>query len=128
MEYYVETTLESDFKTAVERVKEALKKEGFGVLSEIDIHTTLKEKLDVDFRPYKILGACNPKKAYAALQVENNIGLMLPCNVIVQELQAGKVSVAAIDPVAAMKSVDNDKIEPIASEVREMLARAIQSV
>ena len=120
MEYYIETTLESDFKTAVERVKEALKKEGFGVLSEIDIHTTLKEKLDVDFRPYKILGACNPTKAYATLQVEKNIGLMLPCNVIVQQSQDGKINIAAINPVAAMKSVANDKIEPIAQEVREM--------
>ena len=128
MQYYIETTLETDFETAVERVKAALKTEGFGVLSEIDIHKTFKEKLGVDFKQYKILGACNPAKAYKALQAENNIGLLLPCNVIVQESQSGKIDIAVIDPVVAMESVDNEKIEPIAQEVREMLTRAIRSV
>lgn len=128
MQYYIETTLETDFETAVERVKAALKTEGFGVLSEIDIHKTLKEKLGVDFKRYKILGACNPTKAYKALQAEDNIGLLLPCNVIVQESQSGRINIAVIDPVVAMESVNNEKIEPIAQEVREMLARAMRSV
>jgi uncharacterized protein (DUF302 family) len=128
MKYYIETCLETDFETAVNKVKEALKEEGFGVLCEIDIHEKLKEKLDVDFKKYKILGACNPPKAFEALQVENNIGLMLPCNVIVQESQSGKIDIAAIDPVASMKAVDNENIEPIAREVKEMLTRAIRSL
>lgn len=128
MKYYIETTLDTDFDTAVEKVKEALKSEGFGVLTEIDMHKTLKEKLDVDFKKYKILGACNPAKAFEAVQVEKNIGLLLPCNVIVQESQAGKIDIAAVDPVAAMKSVDNENIEPIAQDVREMLTRAIRSI
>lgn len=128
MKYYIETTLETDFETAVNQVKEALKTEGFGVLSEIDIHEKLKEKLDVDFRKYKILGACNPPKAFEALQAENNIGLMLPCNVIVQESQAGKIDIAAIDPVASMMAVENKNIEPLAREIREMLSRAIRAL
>jgi uncharacterized protein (DUF302 family) len=128
MKYYIETCLETDFETAVNKVKEALKQEGFGVLCEIDIHEKLKEKLDVDFKKYKILGACSPAKAFEALQVENNIGLMLPCNVIVQESQSGKIDIAAIDPVASMKAVDNENIEPIAREVKEMLTRAIRAL
>jgi uncharacterized protein (DUF302 family) len=125
MKYYIETTLEGDFETVVNKVKVALKTEGFGVLTEIDIHEKLKEKLGVVFKKYKILGACNPAKAFEALQVENNIGLMLPCNIIVQESQVGKIDIAAIDPVASMKAVDNKNIEPIACEVRDMLTNAI---
>ncbi len=128
MKYYIETTLDTDFETAVTKVKEALKNQGFGVLSEIDIHEKLKEKLGVDFKKYKILGACNPPKAFEALQVENNIGLMLPCNVIVQESQAGKIDIAAIDPVASMKAVENENIEPIAREIKEMLTRVIRAL
>ena len=97
-------------------------------MSEIDIHEKLKEKLGVDFKKYKILGACNPPKAFEALQVENNIGLMLPCNVIVQESQAGKIDIAAIDPVASMKAVENESIELIAREIKEMLSRVIRAL
>ncbi len=128
MKYYIETTLEIDFETAVNKVKKALNDEGFGVLSEIDIHEKLKEKLDVDFKKYKILGACNPPKAFEALQVENNIGLMLPCNVIVQESQAGKIDIAAIDPVASMKAVENENIELVAKDIKEMLTRVIRAL
>lgn len=128
MKYYIETTLDTDFETAVTKVKEALETEGFGVLSEIDIHEKLKEKLGVDFKKYKILGACNPAKAFEALQVENNIGLMLPCNVIVQESQAGKIDIAAIDPVASMKAVDNENIELIAREIKDKLTKVIRNL
>lgn len=128
MKYYIETTLDTDFETAVKKVKEALENEGFGVLSEIDLHEKLKEKLDVEFKKYKILGACNPRKAFEVLQTENNIGLMLPCNVVVQESQVGKIDVAAIDPIASMMAVDNKNVEPIAREIKEMLTRAIRSL
>ncbi|WP_163324210.1 DUF302 domain-containing protein [Draconibacterium mangrovi] len=129
MKYYIETTIETDFDSAVEKVKEELKKEGFGVLSEIDIHEKLKEKLDVDFRKYKILGACNPPNAFEALKAEEHIGLMLPCNVVVQESsQPGKIMVSAIDPVASMMAVDNSSIEPIAHLIKDKLARAIEQL
>ena len=107
---------------------EELKKEGFGVLTEIDVQTTMKNKLDVNFRPYKILGACNPNFAYQALQAEKNIGLMLPCNVIVQDAGDGKTEVAAIDPLVAMSRVDNPALEPIAEQVRAKLRRVIECV
>ncbi|PWD98357.1 DUF302 domain-containing protein [Marinilabilia rubra] len=128
MNYYIETTLNTDFDSAVEKTKEALSEQGFGVLSEIDIHEKLKAKLGVDFRKYKILGACNPPNAYKALEQENKIGTMLPCNVIVQDLQGGKVEVAAVDPVASMMAVENDKLAPIAQEIRELLKKAIQAL
>jgi uncharacterized protein (DUF302 family) len=107
MSYYFSKTIKIAFEEAVIRVTEELKKEGFGVLTEIDVKETLKKKLGVDFRPYKILGACNPPFAYQALQAEDKIGLMLPCNVIVQEISKGVVEVAAIDPTAVMKGIDN---------------------
>ena len=107
MKYYIEKTTNYSFDEAVEKVTEELKKEGFGILSEINIHEKLKEKLDVDFRKYRILGACNPRKAYEALQFENKIGTMLPCNVIIQELDDGKTEVASVNPVASMLAVDN---------------------
>jgi len=125
MNYYIETTLNTDFNSAVEKTKEALSEQGFGVLSEIDIHEKLKAKLDVDFRKYKILGACNPPNAYKALQQENKIGTMLPCNVIVQEIEDEKTEVAAVDPVASMMAVENDKLAPIAGEIRDLLKKAI---
>jgi len=128
MHYYIETTLNTDFESALEKTKEALKEQGFGVLSEIDIHEKLKEKLDVDFRKYKILGACNPPNAYKALQVDNKIGTMLPCNVIVQELEEGKIEVAAIDPVASMMAVENEEITAIAKDIRALLEKVIKSV
>ena len=128
MNYYIDKKIKSSFEDAVEMVKEALKKEGFGVLSEINVHTTLKEKLNVDFRKYKILGACNPPFAYKALQYENKIGTMLPCNVVVQELGKDEIEVTAVDPVASMMAVDNPQLADIAIEIREKLTRVILSL
>lgn len=128
MKYYIEKTTNYSFDEAVEKVTEELKKEGFGVLSEINIHEKLKEKLDVDFRKYRILGACNPPKAYEALQAENKIGTMLPCNVIVQELEDGKTEVAAVDPVASMQAAENDKVSAIAREIKSKLEKVISSL
>lgn len=127
-QYFFSKTVDSSFGEAIERVTEELKKEGFGVLTEIDVQTTMKNKLDVNFRPYKILGACNPNFAYQALQAEKNIGLMLPCNVIVQDAGDGKTEVAAIDPLVAMSRVDNPALEPIAEQVRAKLRRMIECV
>ena len=128
MAYHFSKIINEDFDTAIARVKEELKKEGFGVLTEIDIQETLKNKLDVDFRKYKILGACNPQFAYEALQAEDNIGTMLPCNVIVQENISGEVNVSAVDPVASMMAVQNDKLGEVANEVREKLSRVIDNL
>jgi uncharacterized protein (DUF302 family) len=128
MKYYFEKTTDYAFEEAVEKVTEELKKEGFGVLTEIDVQATLKKKLDVDFRKYRILGACNPPFAHEALKAENKIGAMLPCNVIVQELDNGKTEVAAVDPVASMKAVDNDKLGEIAGEIRAKLEKVIENV
>jgi len=127
MKYYFEKTTDYAFEEAVEKVTEELKKEGFGVLTEIDVQATLKKKLDVDFRKYRILGACNPLFAHKALQAENKIGAMLPCNVIVQELDNGKIEIAAVDPVASMKAVDNDKLGEIAGEIRAKLEKVIET-
>ena len=123
--YYFEKTMKEDFETAVSKTKEALKSEGFGVLSEIDINEKLKEKLGVDFRRYKILGACNPAYAYKALQKEDKIGVMLPCNVIIQERPNGEIEVAAVDPAASMLSIDNDDLRMIATEIRVKLQNVI---
>ena len=128
MKYYFEKTTNYSFEDAVERVTEELKKEGFGVLTEIDVQATLKKKLDVDFRKYQILGACNPPFAYKALQAENKIGAMLPCNVIVQELDNGKTEIAAVDPLASMLAVQNDKLGGIANEIRSKLEKVIENV
>lgn len=128
MKYYFEKTLNSDFESTVEKTKEALKSEGFGVLSEIDLHETLKAKLNVDFRRYKILGACNPPFAYQALQEEDNIGTMLPCNVIIQEFGKNKVKVTAVDPVASLSAIDNPKIRDIAEKIQEKLKLVIDKI
>ena len=128
MNYYIKTTLNTDFESAVGKTKEALTEQGFGVLSEIDIHEKLKAKLDVDFRKYRILGACNPPNAYKALQIENKVGTMLPCNVIVQELDNNKTEVAAVDPVASMVAIENDKLKEIAADIRDLLDKAIKSL
>ncbi|MFA5419753.1 MAG: DUF302 domain-containing protein [Bacteroidales bacterium] len=125
MKYYIEKTTAYSFDEAVEKVTQELKKEGFGILSEINIHDKLKEKLNVDFRKYRILGACNPPSAYKALQAENKIGTLLPCNVIVQELNNGKTEVAAVDPVASMMAVGNAELESIAKEIRTKLQKVI---
>ncbi|MDA3906147.1 MAG: DUF302 domain-containing protein [Bacteroidales bacterium] len=128
MKYYFEKTLNCSFEEAVKRVTEELKKEGFGVLSEIDVQATLKKKLDVSFKKYRILGACNPTFAYEALKVENKIGAMLPCNVIVQEMEDGKTEVAAVDPVASMQAVENDKLGDVANEIRSKLKKVIENI
>ncbi len=128
MKYYIENSIESDFETAVEKTKASLKKQGFGVLSEINIHDALKEKLDVDFRKYRILGACHPPSAYKALQAEDKIGTMLPCNVIVQETGENRIEVAAVDPVASMMSVENEALKETAEEIRSKLAEAVNTL
>jgi uncharacterized protein (DUF302 family) len=128
MKYYIEKTLDADFENAVELVKKTLKNEGFGVLSEIYVNKTLKEKLDVDFRDYVILGACNPPLAHEALSAEDKIGTMLPCNVIVQALDNGKSEVAAVDPFASMQAVENEKLKDIAKTVKTKLDNVIKAL
>lgn len=129
MEYYISKTLGNiTFEEAIEKTVAALKKEGFGVLTEIDLKATLKKKLDVDFYKYTILGACNPEMAHQALQAENKIGTMLPCNVIVQEREPGKVEVSAVDPAASMMAVESSSLEKIAKDVREKLNQIIESI
>src|SRR5690606_29456890 len=129
MSYYISTTLKNTtFKEAMEKTTAALKQEGFGVLTEIDLKATLKKKLDVDFYNYTILGACNPSMAHQALQAENKIGTMLPCNVIIQEREPGVVEVSAVDPAASMMAVENNSLTAIAKEVRMKLAKAIKSI
>ncbi len=124
--YSFSKTIDLSFDQALEKVTEELKKEGFGILAEIDVKATLKKKLDVDFKPYKILGACNPPFAYKALQAEENIGLMLPCNVIVYVNDNGKTTVAAVDPIASMQAVNNPGLGEIAGEVRGKLKSVIE--
>ncbi len=128
MEYYFSTEVAGGFDEAVAKVKQALKAEGFGVLTEIDAKATLKEKLDVDFRPYVILGACNPPFAYKALSVEDKIGTMLPCNVVVQQKDDGRIEVAAVDPVASMQAVDNPALQEVAETIRAKLRSVIASL
>lgn len=128
MKYYFTKKIHADFELAVKKTEEALKSEGFGVLSVIDIHEKLKEKLNVDFHKYRILGACNPPLAYKALQKENKIGTMLPCNVIVQELSENEIEVTAVDPVASMMAVENEELSDTAQEVRQKLMKVIEMV
>jgi uncharacterized protein (DUF302 family) len=128
MSYYFHKALDATFDEAVEKVKAELKKEGFGVLTDIDVQKTLNDKLGVDFRPYRILGACNAPFAYKALQAEDKIGTMLPCNVIVQELEPGQVEVAAIDPLASMAAVQNIDLGTIGLEVREKLKKVVAAL
>ena len=128
MSYHISKTVNSDFETAIENVTAVLKEKGFGILTEIDMKATLKKKLDVDVAPYKILGACNPPFAYKAVQSEPRIGLMLPCNVIVREIENGNVEVSAVDPIASMQAIDNDELGEIATEVRDLLEAAINQL
>jgi uncharacterized protein (DUF302 family) len=128
MSYYFSKTLNVTFDEAVERVTQELKKEGFGILTDIDVKATLKKKLDVDFKKYRILGACNPPFAYRALQKEDKIGTMLPCNVIVQEHTEGAVEVSAIDPVASMQAINNPELHDIAQEIQAKLRAVIGSL
>ncbi len=124
--YYFSKSLDLPFEAAIDRVTEELKKEGFGVLTQIDVAETLKKKLDVEFRPYRILGACNPSFAHQALQAEDKIGTMLPCNVIVQDLGDKGTEVAAVDPIASMQAIDNPGLASIAGEVRERLRKVVE--
>lgn len=128
MTYYFTKTTDLSFDDAIIKVTEELKKEGFGILTEIDVKATMKKKLDVDFRNYKILGACNPPFAYKALQVEDKIGLLLPCNFVVQENKDGQVEVSAIDPAVSMQSVNNSALFAIAGEVRDKLKKIVESI
>ena len=128
MTYYFEKEIALNFEDAIIRVTEELKEEGFGVLTEIDVKATLKKKLDVDFRDYRILGACNPPLAYQALQAEPQIGLMLPCNVVVQESESGKTLISAIDPIASMQAVENPSLGEVAELVRSKLQKVIESL
>ena len=128
MQYYFKKRLETSFDEAIERVTEELKKEGFGILTDIDVQKTLKKKLNVIFRKYRILGACNPHFAYKALQKENRIGTMLPCSVIVQETEEGDVEVAAIDPLASMQAVQNPELKDIANQVQAKLRSVVDNL
>lgn len=128
MNYHFSKKLDIPFEKAIEETTAALKEEGFGVLTEIDIKSTLKEKLDVDFKKYHILGACNPPMAHEALKVEDHIGLMLPCNVIVQEHDNGDVEVSAVDPIASMQAIENEELQDVAEEVRYLLKKVIDNL
>ncbi len=128
MPYYFAKTLPLSFDEAVQRATEALKQQGFGLITEIDVKQTLKSKIGVDFRNYRILGACNPKLAHEALQLEDKIGTMLPCNVVVQEVGKNQTEVAAIDPVASMAAVDNPRLKVAAQQVQALLRKAIEAI
>lgn len=128
MTYYFSKTLDLPFDEAIARVTDELKKEGFGVLTEIDVKATFKKKLDIDFRNYRILGACNPPFAYKALQAEPQIGLMLPCNVVVQEGENNQTIVSAIDPQSSMQAVENEALGEVAGQVKAKLQKVIESV
>jgi uncharacterized protein (DUF302 family) len=128
MNYYFSKILNDDFDKVIERVTKALSEEGFGILTEIDVKATLKKKLDVDFKQYRILGACNPPFAHKALTAEDKIGVMLPCNVLVIEQGERKIEVAAVDPISSMLAVNNTNLEPIAGQVRDMLKKIVENL
>jgi uncharacterized protein (DUF302 family) len=128
MSYYINTVIETSFDDAVLKVIEHLKNEGFGVLTEIDIQEILKNKTDVDFRKYTILGACNPPSAYKALISEPHIGLMLPCNIVIQKLDNNKIDISAINPKVSMQSVNNSELESVAEDISSRLERVIKSL
>lgn len=129
MSYYFTKTIENtDFESAVQKITDGLKEEGFGVISTIDFQATLKEKINVDFRKYSVLQACNPPYAYKSLQAEDKIGTLLPCNVVVQEISDGTFEISSINPKAAMASVENKTMKDIASEISEKLERAVSKL
>lgn len=128
MSYYFSKTVKGSFEEVLEKVTASLKNEGFGILTEIDVKETLKKKLDVNFRKYKILGACNPPFAYKALLAEDKIGIMLPCNVIVQEIVENDIEVAAVDPIASMKAIENQELYGIATQVQEKLKNVVHNL
>ena len=128
MKYYFNKTINGTFEDVIDKVTQGLKDEGFGILTEIDVTETLKKKLDIDFKKYGILGACNPPYAHKALQAEDKIGTMLPCNVIVQEIEAGTIEVAAVNPMASMQAVENEKLNEVANEITAMLENVIEKL
>jgi uncharacterized protein (DUF302 family) len=128
MSYYTTKILKTDFDTAVERITKTLQNEGFGIISVIPIHEKIKEKLDIDFKKYVVLGACNPGFAYQALQLEDKIGVLLPCNVIVQQQAAGEIEISAINPMETMQPVNNEELGDLALEVSKRLAKAIENL
>jgi uncharacterized protein (DUF302 family) len=128
MSYYFNKVVDMTFDEAINKVTEELKKEGFGVLTEIDVTAALKKKINVDFRKYRILGACNPSYAHKALLAEDKIGTMLPCNVVVQETEDGKVEIAAVNPVASMQAIENESLGEIAVTVQSKLKQVIENV
>lgn len=128
MSYTLDKIVNLSFDDAINKITEELKKEGFGILTDIDVKATLKEKLDVDFRQYRILGACNPPFAYQALQAEDKIGAMLPCNVVVQEKENGKIEISAIDPISSMQAVQNEKLLNIAKQIQNKLKKVIDNL
>jgi uncharacterized protein (DUF302 family) len=128
MEYYIGKTISGNFDQAIEKVTEELKKEGFGVLTEIDVTATFKKKLDVDFYNYRILGACNAPYAYKAIQAEDKIGAMLPCNVIVQEREKGVIEVSAVNPIGSMMAVENEALGELALEIEAKLKNVINNI
>ena len=128
MSYTLDKIVNLSFDDAINKITEELKKEGFGILTDIDVKATLKKKLDVDFRQYRILGACNPPFAYQALQAEDKIGTMLPCNVVVQEKENGKIEISAIDPISSMQAVQNEKLLNIAKQIQNKLKKVIDNL
>lgn len=128
MKYYNSKVVSTNYEETLLKVVEELKKEGFGVLTEIDVKATLKTKLDVDFRRYKILGACNPLFAYRALQHEENLGVLLPCNVVVQELENGGIQVSVVNPLISMQAVKNDALHEVATEVSLKLSNVLSKL
>ena len=128
MNYYFNKIMKGTFEEVIDKVTQGLKEEGFGILTEIDVTATLKKKLDVDFKKYRILGACNPPYAHKALEAEDKIGTMLPCNVIVQEIEEGIIEVAAVNPMASMQAVENEKLHEVAKEITSMLENIIEKL
>lgn len=128
MSYYFSKTLEMPFEQAIQHVTDALAAMGFGVMTTIDVRATMKKKLNIEFRSYTILGACNPEFAHKALQIEDTIGTMLPCNVVVQEMRSGLIKVSAVDPVASMMAIKNPQLETIAGDVREVLRQVVSGL
>ena len=128
MTYHFSKTVYLPFDAAIAATTKALKNHGFGVLTQIDVQDTLNKKIGADFRPYLILGACNPKLAYEALTLEDKIGTMLPCNVVIQQREAGAVEISAVDPVASMSAIENQKLDAVAGKVRELLKQVVAEI
>ncbi|GAA0893551.1 DUF302 domain-containing protein [Fulvivirga kasyanovii] len=129
MEYYHSKLInDAEFEEVIDRVVKELKKEGFGILTEVDVQETMKNKLNIEFNPYKILGACNPEYAYKALKAEDKIGTMLPCNVIVQDLMEGHIEVSIVDPISSMQAVSNEDLEMVALNIRTKLLEVLKNV